>query len=253
MGGWHCSLADRPVKVILMKQLEVELESSGGTTVAVRVLTCAWAFFGEAAAEEVFAVTKGKWKEKVNKRFDELAQEEYETKLRETETGRRYLQSKPEWGMAHWLERSRGLRLWGKRAALYRLFQFRCNGHHLKSETSRHKVKIDGEWRVANGSNACVMCCKTVHSHKECPARMLFECHKTTKLRETFYDELGKEAGPEVAAELRAKAATGQWETVNGWLDGRGWTGREEAFDLVLGHLVTLVHEVLQLRLSFLK
>ena len=82
---------------------------------------------------------------------------------------------------------------------------------------------------------------------------MMFECHKTAKLRETFYDELGKEAGPEVAAELRAKAATGQWETVNGWLDGRGWTGREEAFDLVLGHLVTLVHGVLQQRLSFLK
>jgi hypothetical protein len=50
-----------------------------------------WAFFGESAADEVFSVTKGKWKEKANKRFDELAQEEYET------MGRRYLQSKPEW------------------------------------------------------------------------------------------------------------------------------------------------------------
>jgi hypothetical protein len=90
---------------------------------------------------EVFAVTKGKWKEKVNKRFAELAQVEYETKLGETETGRKYLQSKPEWGMAHWLERSRGLWLWGKRAALCRLFQFQCNGHHLGSGTSRHGAK----------------------------------------------------------------------------------------------------------------
>jgi hypothetical protein len=170
-------------------------------------------------------VTKGKWKEKVNKRFAELAQVEYETKLGETETGRRYLQSKSEWGMAHWLERSRGLRLRGKRAALYRLFQFRCNGHHLESETSRHKVKIGGEWRVANGSNASVMCRKTAHRHKEFPTRVMFECHKTAKLRERFYSELGKEAGPEVVAVLRAKRATGQWEAASGQLNGRahGW------------------------------
>jgi hypothetical protein len=56
-----------------------------------------------------------------------------------------------------------------------------------------------------------------------------------------------------VVASLRANRATGQWETVSGWLDGSGWTVHEEAFDLILGHLVTLVHGVLQQRLSFLK
>ena len=106
---------------------------------------------------------------------------------------------------------------------------------------------------MRKGNNACVMCGKTNFKHKECPARLMFQCNSTAKLRNKFFLALGKAAGQEVVAALRSKPAKGQWVVVNGWLDGRGWAGSEEAFDLVLGHLVTLVHEILKLRLSFLK
>ena len=58
------------------------------------------------------------------------------------------------------------------------------------------------------------------------------------------------EAGEEMAVELQGMKAAEQWAVVNGWLDGRGRAGCEEAFDLVLYQLVTLVHGVLKLRLS---
>ena len=41
-------------------------------------------------------------------------------------------------------------------AAVYRLFQFRCNGHHLRAETSKHKMKISGgAWRTSPGCDKC--------------------------------------------------------------------------------------------------
>ena len=152
--------------------------------------------------------------------------------------------------MAYWLERSKSIRLWGKRSAVYRLFQFRCNGHHLKSETSKHKVKDSGgDWRTKRGNNLCVLC----KQHKECPARLLFECSSSEGARNKFLRAVRIDGGDEVAKGLEDGRATERWDRVKGWLDGKGWEGSEDAFDLVLQHLVTFVHDTLELRLSALR
>jgi hypothetical protein len=39
--------------------------------------------------------------------------------------------------------------------------------------------------------------------------------------------------------------ATAKWDRVKGWLDGVGWEGSKEAFDLALQHLVTFVHDTI--------
>ena len=244
--GRAMSLPDgRPVKEILQRQVGVEMEDGTGTTVAKRVVWCALQFFGDG--QELLGADSKDWKRRVDERYLELAQVEYERELSKTKTGRRYLRSKPQWGMAYWLQRSKGLRAWGRRSSLYRLFQFRCNGHHLRSETSRHKVKgSDGEYRRRRGKNVCKMC----NMHKECPARVLFECESTMLLRGKFYEVLQCEAGWTVANELQKLDAQKQWARINEWLDGRGWGGSEEGFDRELDQLVTLVHDVLELRLS---
>jgi hypothetical protein len=83
----------RPVKDVLTKQMEVELRKGVGTTVAVRVVTCARVFFGDGDESEdemlsmLLDVKHDEWKEKVDERFAVLAQEEYERELKRTKTG----------------------------------------------------------------------------------------------------------------------------------------------------------------------
>ena len=62
-----------------------------------------------------------------------------------------------------------------------------------------------------------------------------------------------RDGGDEVAQSLVGGSATARWDRVKGWLDGVGWEGSEGAFDLVLQHLVTFVHDTLELRLSALR
>jgi hypothetical protein len=141
--------------------------------------------------------------------------------------------------------------MWGKRSAIYRLFQFRCNGHHLRSETSKHKVQESkgAVWRTKRGKNVCVLC----EDHKECPARILFECCANKAARDRFYKAVKEHAGEEVERQMRKEhKATANWGRVNGWLDGGGGEGSDEDFDQVLYHLVTFVYETLELRLSAL-
>jgi hypothetical protein len=80
--------------------------------------------------------------------------------------------------------------LWGRRLAVYRLFLFRCNGHHLcgpPAETSKHKMEMSVEgridWRTGQGCDNCVVC----NQHTECPAWLLFECSGNKKATTEFF------------------------------------------------------------------